>query len=114
MKEESYTAIPLWAVRPVQSLSACTRVHFTLTQCLYKGAVYLTFCPESHMKYTNILFGGGVFPTFPKRGGTLCNYSSLSDSSDIGWCFPKLAQLRLHFVHVWLMYLWSMLAFFAE
>ena len=28
------TAVPLWAVRPVQSLSACTRIHFifTLTQ----------------------------------------------------------------------------------
>jgi len=25
--------LPLWAVRPVQSLSACTRVHFTFT-CL--------------------------------------------------------------------------------
>jgi hypothetical protein len=24
------TLLPLWAVRPVQSLSACTRVHFTL------------------------------------------------------------------------------------
>jgi len=47
---------PLWAVRPVQSLSACTTVHFTFTytctppmdrtnctepQCLYKGALYL-------------------------------------------------------------------------
>jgi hypothetical protein len=56
-------AIPLlllWAVRPVQCLSACTRVPFTFTlqysytstppmgrttctepQCLYKGALYL-------------------------------------------------------------------------
>jgi len=51
--------LPLWAVRPVQSLSACTRVHFTLQysytstapmgraactepQCLYKGALYFT------------------------------------------------------------------------
>ena len=51
--------LPLWAVRPVQSPSACTRVHFTLQesytstppmgrkactepQCLYKGALYLT------------------------------------------------------------------------
>jgi len=56
-------AIPLlhlWAVRPVQSLSACTRLHFTFTlqysytstplmgctacaepQCLYKGDLYL-------------------------------------------------------------------------
>jgi len=48
--------LPLWAVRPVQNLSACTRVHFTFTytstppigrtactepQCLYKGTLYL-------------------------------------------------------------------------
>ena len=32
---------PLEAVRPVQSLSACTTVHFTLPQCLYKCALYL-------------------------------------------------------------------------
>ena len=29
MKEQSYTSTPLWAVRPVQSLSACTRVTFS-------------------------------------------------------------------------------------
>ena len=34
-KEQSYISIPLRAVRPVQSLSACTRVYFTL--------FYLTF-----------------------------------------------------------------------
>ena len=48
--------LPLWAVQPVQSLSACTTVHFTFTytstppmgrmaytepQCLYNGALYL-------------------------------------------------------------------------
>jgi len=48
--------LPLWAVRPVQSLSACTTVHFIFTytytppmdrtactepQCLYNGALYL-------------------------------------------------------------------------
>jgi hypothetical protein len=27
--------LPLWAVRPVQSLSACTRVHFGFSCCLY-------------------------------------------------------------------------------
>jgi hypothetical protein len=37
--------LPLWAVRPVQSLSACTWVHFALPQCLYKGALYLTSVP---------------------------------------------------------------------
>ena len=48
--------LPLWTVRPVQSLNACTTVHFTFTytstspmdrtactepQCLYNGALYL-------------------------------------------------------------------------
>jgi len=48
--------LPLWTVRPVQSLSVCTVVHFTFTytsippmrrtactepQCLYNGALYL-------------------------------------------------------------------------
>jgi len=48
--------LPLWTVQPVQSLSACTTVHFTFTytstppmdrtvctepQCLYYGALYL-------------------------------------------------------------------------
>ena len=55
--------LPLWTVRPVQSLSACTTVHFTFTytstlpmdrtactepQCLYNGALYLylyLYCP---------------------------------------------------------------------
>jgi hypothetical protein len=29
--QKSYTTTPLWAVRPVQSLRACTRVHFIFT-----------------------------------------------------------------------------------
>jgi len=49
--------LPLWTVRPVQSLSTCTTLHFNFTytstppmdrtactepQCLYNGALYLT------------------------------------------------------------------------
>jgi hypothetical protein len=30
-KGRAIPPLPLWAVRPVQSLSACTRVHFTIT-----------------------------------------------------------------------------------
>ena len=30
-KSRAIILLPLWAVRPVQSLSACTRVHFTFT-----------------------------------------------------------------------------------
>ena len=32
-KSRSIPLLPLWAVRPVQSLSACTRVHFTYFMC---------------------------------------------------------------------------------
>jgi len=55
-KSTAIPLLPLWAVRPVQSLSACTTVHFTFTytstrpmgrtactepQFLYNGALYL-------------------------------------------------------------------------
>ena len=55
--------LPLWAVRPVQSPSACTTVHFTFTytstppmsrtactepQCLYNGALYLYLYLQGH------------------------------------------------------------------
>ena len=40
-KRRAIPLLPLWAVRPVQSFSDCTRVHFTLSQCLYKGDLYL-------------------------------------------------------------------------
>ena len=35
-KGQSYTSTPLWAVRPVKSLSACTRVHFKLEWIQYR------------------------------------------------------------------------------
>ena len=56
--------LPLWTVQLVQSLSACTTVHFTFTytstspmdrtactepQCLYNGAFYLYLYLKSHM-----------------------------------------------------------------
>ena len=40
-KGRAIPLLPQWAERPVQSLSACTRVHFTLPQCLCKGDLYL-------------------------------------------------------------------------
>ena len=35
-KSRGIPLIPLWAVRPVQSLSACTRVHFTFYCCKFR------------------------------------------------------------------------------
>ena len=43
-KSRAIPLLPLWAVRPVQSLSACTRVHFTVL-CMdiydYRSAILL-------------------------------------------------------------------------
>jgi len=38
-KIKAIPLLPLWAVRPVQSLSACTRVHFSFTDTLSRNVV---------------------------------------------------------------------------
>jgi len=40
-KGRAIPLLPLWAVQPVQSLSACTRVHFTLPLPLFIPSAYL-------------------------------------------------------------------------
>jgi hypothetical protein len=42
-KGRAIPLLPLWAVRPVQSLSACTRVHFTFKQI---GTFPIFNCPD--------------------------------------------------------------------
>ena len=39
--------LPLWAVRPVQSLSACTRVHFSLFCLLANAEIKPYFCRDN-------------------------------------------------------------------
>ena len=66
-KSRPVPPLPLWAVRPVQNLSACTTVHFTFTytstppmghtactepQCLYNSALYLYLYLYSPMDRT--------------------------------------------------------------
>jgi len=47
-KSRAVPLLPLWAIRPVQSLSGCTRVHFTLLYIylylflLFEGLIILT------------------------------------------------------------------------
>jgi hypothetical protein len=41
-------AIPLWVVQPVQSLCACTKVHFTFL------CIFMTSCHIKHMHYTHL------------------------------------------------------------
>ena len=84
-KSRSIPLLPLWALRPVQSLSACTTVHFTFTytstppmdrtactepQCLYNGALYLfypTYCRLAVKPIRLLSNGYGVFS--PDSGG---------------------------------------------
>ena len=44
-KNRAIPLLPLWVVWPVQSLSACTRVHFTFA-FTFCGSVFLTFETE--------------------------------------------------------------------
>jgi len=73
--------LPLWTVQPVQSLSACTTMHFNFTytsnlpmdrtaciepQCLYSGALYLTYTSNPPMDCTastepQCLFNGALY-----------------------------------------------------
>ena len=46
-KSRAIPLLPLWAVRPVQSLIACTRVHFTL---LYSTLLYFTLLYYKEVK----------------------------------------------------------------
>ena len=46
-KGEATPLLPVWAVRPVQSLSACTRVHFTLTMT-YATVMLLILYHQQH------------------------------------------------------------------
>ena len=45
-KSRAILLLPLWAVRPVQSLSACTRVHFTLLFTNIKYLKKVCWLPE--------------------------------------------------------------------
>jgi hypothetical protein len=47
--------LPLWAVRPVQNLSACTRVHFTLTFSTNKQFIQTLDASTANVKRRNML-----------------------------------------------------------
>ena len=47
-KGRAIPVLPLWAVRPVDSLSACTRVHFAFT-LLYCGQLHTQVSPTLHL-----------------------------------------------------------------
>jgi hypothetical protein len=82
--------LPLWAVRPVQSLSACTRVHFTLPltkeTCVglnrVSSAVNMLFSPDTswlvkNNKYSQWRDGIKIIINY-----TICNTRRLTEFSN--------------------------------
>ena len=60
-KSRAIPLLPLWAVRPVQSLSACTRAHFTFTYIILNSSKCspdrpTRVSPELHHSYS-LFFG---------------------------------------------------------
>jgi len=64
-KSTAIPLLPLWAVRPVQSLSACTRVHFTFSFLLY---ILTRFITHFSLGYLN-------------KGSLYCCLSNTSNTS---------------------------------
>ena len=66
-KDRAIPLLPLWAVGPVQSLSACTRVHFTSVPVQGCTLPYLSACTRVHFTFTCIISVHAsfnyVFPT---------------------------------------------------
>ena len=125
--------LPLWAIRPVQSLSACTRgalyltsvpvqgctlpyvsactrVHFTLRQCLYRGALYLVSepvqgctlpylraCTRVHFTLPQSLYKDALYLTsVPVQGCTL-PYLSACTRVHFTFTFTFLGNFRQPF-----------------
>jgi len=78
--------LPLWAVRPVQSLSACTRVHFTFYGCL---TAYTIWFPQSSSKALPL-----------KMGQIFCSENSVRIYHSTTRKVPKIAQTSSIY-HFW-------------
>jgi len=63
-KSSAIPLLPLWAVRPVRSLSASIRVHFTFTKTAGSQDSVVT---TLSMLWTRILAAGKRFFCYPKR-----------------------------------------------
>ena len=83
-KNGAISLLPLWAVRPVQSLSACTRVHFTLP--------YFTFWSAGTHYVSRDLFKPPEQLTV-KRYCRICVLTALTMQSYIIWRVTPFSML---------------------
>ena len=92
--------VPLWAVRPVQSLSACTMVHFTLFYLLIKEILFrnhtdtLFLFPITH-RFHDYFFGFKLLQSFLLRWSRilLCIQTDQRNPfSESYWCIVSFSK----------------------
>ena len=76
-KSRAIPLLPLWAIRPVQSLSACTRVHLTWL-CLSRGNN--TSCLECKHTSQRIRFVSNILSNGSKTVNTSCGTANAVES----------------------------------
>ena len=65
----TYTSIALWTVQPVQSLSACTTLHFT---CTYTSISLWTVQPVQSLSSYTTMHSIFTYTSTPPMGRTAC------------------------------------------
>ena len=90
-KRRAIPLLPLWAVRPVQSLSTCTRVHFTiffffllLSLLHVYVSKYVSFQQTRHCKQDRAVLASGIMSQgeCDRRGRTFCLMNAINEPRD--------------------------------
>jgi len=79
-KNRATPLFPVWAVRPVQILSACTRVHFTFTFTLTKPVISVAETESERFTMCSVSSGTGMKPFF-HYAYCECDYFEAADHS---------------------------------
>ena len=106
-KSRAIPLIPLWAVRPVQSLSACTRVHFTFLPLAISPAVFSRNVPYCQCHITLLPLIQKRQP-LPKQGWYLCTLLHYVTSlvtrrqmQQAPWKDVPFYELERPWIHIW-------------
>jgi hypothetical protein len=79
-KGRAILLLPLWAVRPVQSLSACTRVNFTLPICVRLFSFLPKLLPTANQPTSLSYIGAYPYKCTFHLPAHLCTYYTISTS----------------------------------
>ena len=99
-KSRAIPLLPLWAVRPVQSLSACRRVHFTFTYFFsnFSSPIFL----DAYFSTLYSVIQGFRFKKFGLRRGIGCSCLHAGPTHSTLAAFMASPTHRLNRGHLWL------------